>query len=365
MGLEAASFVNDLNTANPVGAVDQKSAGDDHLRLLKTVLKATFPLAIAARKFRDDDAGAADTLAWTLYRKSATPAVNDLLGSYVISGDSSTGVERIYARLQAQILDPVNTSEDSAWLMKAMVAGAETLLGTFAGTGINFAFPLIGAGKPMTHQVFTANGTWNRPAGCRFVFLEATGSGGDGGGVDGQGAGTGAGAGGGGSGAQGFSSIINVAAIASSTITIGAIGTGGSIGNGATGASTIWADGTNTLTWAGGEGGRGTNSQPTFTVLRGGANGAGTNVVAGGVRGQHGIGYGSPSVNGNSVGGGGGSGNYGIGGAGAAPSSGDFAAGGDGFGFGSGGGGGASNGTSNNGAGGGGAGGWLKAWELY
>lgn len=42
MGLESATYISDLNTANPDGA-DGKSQGDDHLRLIKAVLKATFP----------------------------------------------------------------------------------------------------------------------------------------------------------------------------------------------------------------------------------------------------------------------------------------------------------------------------------
>lgn len=43
MGLEAASFITQLVATNPVGATDPKSQGDDHLRLLKAVLLATFP----------------------------------------------------------------------------------------------------------------------------------------------------------------------------------------------------------------------------------------------------------------------------------------------------------------------------------
>ena len=43
MALESASYLNDLVTSNPVGSTDSKSEGDDHLRLLKSVLKATFP----------------------------------------------------------------------------------------------------------------------------------------------------------------------------------------------------------------------------------------------------------------------------------------------------------------------------------
>lgn len=42
MGLESASFINDLVTTNPLGT-DTRAQGDDHLRLLKTVLKASFP----------------------------------------------------------------------------------------------------------------------------------------------------------------------------------------------------------------------------------------------------------------------------------------------------------------------------------
>lgn len=41
MGLETGTYVNDLNTANPT-STDPKSQGDDHLRLIKTVLKNTF-----------------------------------------------------------------------------------------------------------------------------------------------------------------------------------------------------------------------------------------------------------------------------------------------------------------------------------
>lgn len=43
MGLEAATFINQLNAAWPIGASDPKAQGDDHLRLIKSTLQATFP----------------------------------------------------------------------------------------------------------------------------------------------------------------------------------------------------------------------------------------------------------------------------------------------------------------------------------
>lgn len=49
MGLESATYISELNTANPAVG-DDVAEGDDHLRLLKSVLKATFPDATAAVK---------------------------------------------------------------------------------------------------------------------------------------------------------------------------------------------------------------------------------------------------------------------------------------------------------------------------
>lgn len=42
MALETATYINGLNTANPAGP-DRLMQGDDHIRLIKAVLKATFP----------------------------------------------------------------------------------------------------------------------------------------------------------------------------------------------------------------------------------------------------------------------------------------------------------------------------------
>lgn len=42
MSLESATYISQLNTANPTGS-DPKSEGDDHLRLVKSTLRNTFP----------------------------------------------------------------------------------------------------------------------------------------------------------------------------------------------------------------------------------------------------------------------------------------------------------------------------------
>lgn len=42
MGLETGTYISDLNSSNPTAA-DNKSQGDDHLRLIKSTVKASFP----------------------------------------------------------------------------------------------------------------------------------------------------------------------------------------------------------------------------------------------------------------------------------------------------------------------------------
>ena len=64
MGLETGTFVDDLVTTNPVGATDPKSQGDDHFRLIKTLLKNTF--TNAARAFRFPADVAAETGVYTI-----------------------------------------------------------------------------------------------------------------------------------------------------------------------------------------------------------------------------------------------------------------------------------------------------------
>lgn len=47
MGLESATYINGLDANNPTGS-DTKAAGDDHIRLIKSTIKATFPNATGA-----------------------------------------------------------------------------------------------------------------------------------------------------------------------------------------------------------------------------------------------------------------------------------------------------------------------------
>lgn len=62
MGLESATYIDDLDSSNPTSS-DQRKQGDDHLRLIKSVLKNTFPNADKAFRLPDF---AAKTSAYTV-----------------------------------------------------------------------------------------------------------------------------------------------------------------------------------------------------------------------------------------------------------------------------------------------------------
>lgn len=100
MGLESASFVSGLNSGFPEGG-DQQSQGDDHLRLIKTVLKGTFP--DASKAFYFPKVSAEKTSAFsvsmptddnTLFPVNATSAaVTVTLGSGGVAGQKVTFIK--------------------------------------------------------------------------------------------------------------------------------------------------------------------------------------------------------------------------------------------------------------------------------
>lgn len=63
MGLESATYISQLTATNPTGG-DQKGQGDDHLRLIKAVLQATFPNA--SRAWRTPNSLASQTSGYTV-----------------------------------------------------------------------------------------------------------------------------------------------------------------------------------------------------------------------------------------------------------------------------------------------------------
>lgn len=146
MALETGTFISDLVSTNPVSS-DNISQGDDHIRLLKATIKATFPNVsgavtpthtelnklvstgsptFAALTLTDVDPGATAAPVLELDRNSASPAANDAIGAVVFSGRDSAAASTQYARIDGIIIDPTNLSEDGALRVRTMSAGTMT-----------------------------------------------------------------------------------------------------------------------------------------------------------------------------------------------------------------------------------------------
>jgi len=226
-----------------------------------------------------------------------------------------------------------------------------------AADGSALDIVVIGA----TRQTFTTSGTWTKPSGCKKALARVLGGGGAGGGVTGTGTGKGGGGGGGGGGYA--EKMIDVSAIASSTITIGAGGTGVSGASGNAGGDSTWADGTNTVTGGGGGGGGGVTSNTTSTIGNGGSVGSGS---GGDFNASGNVGDRANTDNNYNVGHGSNGGNSVLGGAGLGALANNTSLTGDaGNDYGGGGGGGANETSATNATGGAGADGIIIVEEFY
>lgn len=157
---------------------------------------------------------------------------------------------------------------------KAAQMPANTLKGNNTGSAANAADLTVTQVQAMltaepTVQVFTASGTWTRPAGCRRVRVRAIGGGGGGAGATAASSASCCG-GGGAAGAFG-EGIYDVTATASVTVTIGTAGAAGAAANGTGGTGGQTSFGA-LLTAPGGPGGVGMTSGTAAAFALGGAS---------------------------------------------------------------------------------------------
>ncbi len=75
------------------------------------------------------DAGSSAAPEFKLYRNSATPANADYLGQIKFAGESSTGVERNYAKITGKILDSSNGAEDGILEFAHIKNGSQVITG--------------------------------------------------------------------------------------------------------------------------------------------------------------------------------------------------------------------------------------------
>ena len=92
MALETGTYISDLVATNPT-STDPKSEGDNHLRLIKSTVKATFPnVTGAVTKTHTQLNNTLDKTGDTMTGPLAQAAGTAALPSYTFSGDTNTGM---------------------------------------------------------------------------------------------------------------------------------------------------------------------------------------------------------------------------------------------------------------------------------
>lgn len=203
MGLETATYIHQLVATNPVGATDPKSQGDDHIKLIKSTLQATFPnvagavtgshtqintvvgsgisgFAIATNPIRAADANAG--VATTALR-SDVQLVIDLADHYDWTGQHTFGDNVIF---EDDVNFELNAYLDNNRFLRGYNA-AGTLTGRLAGMSsadeinigdLSFPLNLITSGvvniakDGSVGYVAVAEGTDTRPGYIQFYTVD-------------------------------------------------------------------------------------------------------------------------------------------------------------------------------------------------
>lgn len=258
-----------------------------------------------------------------------------LTGNTVISATNLTAGEAVVIRL----IQDATGGRTVTWGAEFVWAGGLTPVITTTANGVTIVAGLVrdathidmgmsvaGAATAMpTRQIFTASGTWTKPTGVRRVRVRVQGGGGGGGGAAGATSQVALGVGG---GAGGFAEHwLDVSAISSVAVTVGAGGAGNSGADGSNGGTTSFgahasasggaggsagASGTSLLAFTGGAAGSASagdiqaNGQPGQAAIRlsgtVGVSGSGGNAALGG-GGRHVVVNGSGSASGTAGGG--------------------------------------------------------------
>ena len=256
MPIETSTYINGLVPANPANT-DGLSGADDHLRLLKSTITNTFPNITGAVTATQDQLNSMSGFTGTTadldygadlratgvtaaefgYLSGVTSNIQTQLGSKqdTITGAATTIVS---SNLTA---DKALISDGSGKVSASTVTSAE--LGYLSGVTSNIQTQLTSAAssggtQPTRVNFYTGQGSWTKPAGCKYIKVTVVGGGGGSAYVSGSASGanslpTGHASGGGGGGATAIKwiDVTDTTPYGAMNYTVGTGGAGGTSGS--------------------------------------------------------------------------------------------------------------------------------------
>lgn len=156
MALETGTYVDDLTITNPTSG-DPKSQGDDHLRLVKTVLRNTFAGFTGAVVVTGTDGGSAN--AYTL--TPVTPLAGYVTRTLYIFSPNANNTGASTLNVSALGVRSIKSVSGAALVADDLVSG-NVYVGVDDGTNINLVAPTknyIDGFAPLASPAFTGTPT--------------------------------------------------------------------------------------------------------------------------------------------------------------------------------------------------------------
>ena len=126
-GRDSAGNVTDYGTIRGTISDPTNASEDGAIRfnvLVAGTDREVLKITSTGMTLQDFDTGAAANPIFAVYRDSASPAANDIIGRYNFDGRDSAAGQTTYGTLQGVIIDPVDGSEDGQIVVRTIIAGA-------------------------------------------------------------------------------------------------------------------------------------------------------------------------------------------------------------------------------------------------
>jgi len=193
MALESGTYLNSLNSANPA-STDGLAQADDHLRLIKATILASFPGITGAVTSTHTELNVLDGIT------STTAELNTLDGFTGTAADlnyakdlNATGV----TATELDVLDGITATTAELNILDGVTATAAELnkldginvstteLNQLSGVQGNIQTQIDNAGGGLLdYAMYTSSSTWAIPSGTKKLVIKASGGGGGGGGLN-------------------------------------------------------------------------------------------------------------------------------------------------------------------------------------
>ena len=188
MALETGTHISDLNAANPV-STDGLAQADDHLRLIKSTIKASFPNITGAMNATQAELNVLDGITATTAELNILDGVTSTAAEInILDGVTSTTAELnildgvTATAAEINILDGVTATATEINVLDGITATTAELNHMDGVTSnVQTQIDNVGGGL-LDYAMYTSSGSIAVPSDCSKLVIKASGGGGGGGG---------------------------------------------------------------------------------------------------------------------------------------------------------------------------------------